>query len=137
MVKIILVLTIGVLMLLGLGSAVCAAKYEKASESQEPAQTYTEQNIEPVGEAKEEKDDTEAFNVGNKICPVSGEKVGQAGMEPVTFEYEGKIFNFCCAACIDEFKKDPSKYIQKVEEELMGEPQQKSGHDSHEGHSDY
>jgi YHS domain-containing protein len=57
-------------------------------------------------------------NVGNKICPVSGEEVGQGGMEPATYEYEGKIYNFCCAGCIEEFKKDPEKYIKKVEEEL-------------------
>lgn len=59
----------------------------------------------------------QAVNAGNKICPVSGEKIGE-GMEAVTYEYEGKTYNFCCAMCIDEFKKDPQKYIKKVEEEL-------------------
>jgi len=70
-------------------------------------------------DAKAASDTTskEAVNAGNKICPVSGEKIGE-GMEPVTYEYEGKIYNFCCAMCIDEFKKDPEKYIEKVEEEL-------------------
>jgi len=53
----------------------------------------------------------EAVNVGNKICPVSGEKIGQAGMQPATYEYKGKIYNFCCAGCINTFKKDPEKYI--------------------------
>jgi len=66
-----------------------------------------------------------AVNVGNKICPVSGGKVGQ-GMEAVTYEYQGKIYNFCCAMCIDEFKKDPEKYIKKVEEELQAQAQEKS-----------
>ncbi len=56
-------------------------------------------------------------DVGNKICPVSGEKVDS--MTPVTYEYEGNIYNFCCPACISEFKKDPQKYIKKVEEELQ------------------
>jgi YHS domain-containing protein len=56
--------------------------------------------------------------VGNKICPVSGEKIGQDGMEPATYEYEGKIYNFCCASCIEEFKKNPVKYIKIVEEEM-------------------
>lgn len=36
---------------------------------------------------------------------LAGEKVTQ-GMEQVTYEYKGKIYNFCCAGCIDEFKKD-------------------------------
>ena len=59
-----------------------------------------------------------AVNVGNNICPVSGEKVGQGGMEPATYEYEGKIYNFCCQMCITSFKKDPQKYIKIIEEEL-------------------
>jgi len=58
-----------------------------------------------------------AVNVGNKICPVSGEKIGEMG-PAVTYEYKGKIYNFCCKACPEEFKKDPEKYIKKVNEEL-------------------
>lgn len=58
----------------------------------------------------------EAVNIGNKICPVSGEKIDEK--LKATYEYQGKIYNFCCAACIDEFKKDPDKYIKKVNEEL-------------------
>ena len=65
-----------------------------------------------------------AANVGNKICPVSGEEVGGGGMEPATYEHEGKIYNFCCPACIEEFKKEPQKYIKKVEEELQASRQQ-------------
>lgn len=52
--------------------------------------------------------------VGNKICPVMGGKVD----EKVTYEYEGKIYNFCCPGCVDVFKNDPQKYVQKVEEQL-------------------
>jgi len=57
----------------------------------------------------------EAVDAGNKICPVSGEKINEK--MKATYEYEGKVYNFCCAMCIDEFKKDPKKYIKKVEEE--------------------
>jgi len=56
-----------------------------------------------------------AVNVGNKICPVTGERIDEAAK--VTYEYQGKIYNFCCAACPEEFKKDPDKYIKKIEEE--------------------
>lgn len=55
-------------------------------------------------------------NIGNKICPVLGEKIDEQAK--ATYEYEGKVYNFCCAGCIDTFKKDPQKYVQKVEEEL-------------------
>ena len=60
-----------------------------------------------------------AENVGNKICPVTGEKIDEK--TKVTYEYQGKIYNFCCAGCPDEFKKDPEKYIKKVEEEKKNE----------------
>jgi len=66
-----------------------------------------------------------AVNAGNRICPVSGEKVGQ-GMEPATYEYKGKAYNFCCTSCIEEFKKDPEKYIKKVEEELRARSQKET-----------
>ncbi|MBF0484333.1 MAG: YHS domain-containing protein [Candidatus Omnitrophica bacterium] len=54
-------------------------------------------------------------DVGNKICPVLGGVIDEK--YKATYEYEGKIYNFCCSACIEEFKKDPKKYIQKIEEE--------------------
>lgn len=53
-------------------------------------------------------------DVGNKICPVSGEEINEE--MKATYEYEGKIYNFCCAGCIDEFKEDPQTYIKKIEE---------------------
>jgi YHS domain-containing protein len=45
--------------------------------------------------------------MGNTICPVSGEKIDP--QNKATYEYEGKIINFCCPTCIEEFKKDPEK----------------------------
>lgn len=68
--------------------------------------------------AQETQADTQvsvqAVDVGNKICPVSGEKID----EKATYEYQGKIYNFCCSSCVEDFKKDPGKYIKKVDEEL-------------------
>lgn len=55
--------------------------------------------------------------MGNKICPVSGEKIEEK--LKATYEYDGKVYNFCCISCIEEFKKDPGKYIEKVNEELQ------------------
>lgn len=61
----------------------------------------------------------EAVNVGNKICPVSGEKIDEK--MKTTYEYEGKIYNFCCPMCIDDFKKDPERYIKELEKEGVEE----------------
>lgn len=52
-------------------------------------------------------------NIGNKICPVTGEKIVEK--MKATYEYQGKVYNFCCPVCIDEFKKNPEKYINKLE----------------------
>lgn len=59
--------------------------------------------------------ENKAVNVGNEICPVMG---GSAKGVGVVVEYEGKIYNLCCPACIDTFKADPAKYIAIVEKEL-------------------
>lgn len=58
---------------------------------------------------------TAAAEVGNKICPVSGEKIGKMG-EPVKYEHNGRIYNFCCPMCVKDFKKNPEKYIKILEE---------------------
>ena len=64
----------------------------------------------------EKADAAEAsVDAGNTVCPVSGEKIDEKAK--ATYEYEGKAYNFCCASCIDEFKKDPAKYIKKIEAE--------------------
>lgn len=70
--------------------------------------------------------------VGNKICPVSGEKIDEK--TKVTYEYKGKIYNFCCPMCAEEFKKDPEKYIEELEkaEESKGHEGHKKDH--HHGH---
>jgi len=54
--------------------------------------------------------------VGNKICPVSGEKVNEK--IKAIYEYKGKVYNLCCSACIEQFRNDPEKYIQIVNEEM-------------------
>lgn len=56
-----------------------------------------------------------AENAGNTICPVTGDKIVEK--DKATYEYKGKIYNFCCSACVDQFKKGPEKFIKKVEEE--------------------
>ena len=50
-----------------------------------------------------------------KICIVTGEKLGEMG-DPFVYEYEGREIKFCCKGCVKDFKKDPAKYIKKIEE---------------------
>ncbi|OGX06719.1 MAG: hypothetical protein A2Z88_09595 [Omnitrophica WOR_2 bacterium GWA2_47_8] len=67
-----------------------------------------------VAQDESNEGESKAVEVGNKICPVSGEKVGEMG-EIIKHEYNGKIYNFCCKMCIKDFKNDPEKYIKKLE----------------------
>ena len=79
----------------------------------------------PASEQIKEKE-----NVGNEFCPVSGEKIDEK--TKVTYEYNGKIYSFCCQDCVEEFKKDPEKYIEKLEKEKAGpNGQDKSTHEDH------
>jgi YHS domain-containing protein len=51
-----------------------------------------------------------------KTCVVSGDKLGEMG-DPYLYEYEGREIKFCCKGCVKDFKKDPAKYVKKIEEE--------------------
>ena len=56
------------------------------------------------------------IEVGNKICPVMGNKIVEG--QEVKVEYKGKIYNLCCPGCVEEFFKDPEKYIHIVDESM-------------------
>jgi YHS domain-containing protein len=60
-----------------------------------------------------------AVEVGNKICPVMGEKIDMN--KKLTAEYNGKIYNLCCPACTAEFPKDPKKYSEIADKEIAAE----------------
>jgi len=51
-----------------------------------------------------------------KTCVVSGEKLGEMG-DPHVFTYKGQEIKLCCKNCEKDFKKDPAKYIKKMDEE--------------------
>ena len=85
---------------------------------------------EATGEPAASEQIKEKENVGNEFCPVSGEKIDEKSK--VTYEYKGKIYNFCCQDCVEEFKKDPEKYIEKMKKEKAGtNGQDQSTHEDH------
>lgn len=48
------------------------------------------------------------------ICPVMGTKMTKDKAYS-TMEYKGQTYYLCCKACDKAFKKDPAKYISKME----------------------
>jgi len=50
-------------------------------------------------------------------CVVSGEKLDGGEMTPVDYVYNNQLVRFCCNHCVDQFKKDPEKYMSKLHPE--------------------
>lgn len=57
-----------------------------------------------------------SVEVNNKVCPVSGEKIGGMG-EPASVEHNGKVYQLCCEMCKKDFLKNPEKYGAVAEAE--------------------
>ena len=49
-----------------------------------------------------------------KTCVVSGDKIGGEMGKPYVFTYEGQEVKLCCKDCLKDFKKDPAKYMKKI-----------------------
>jgi YHS domain-containing protein len=54
-------------------------------------------------------------------CIVSGEKLGSMG-NAVAITYEGREIKFCCKDCPADFKKDPARYLKKLDEAIAKLP---------------
>lgn len=49
-------------------------------------------------------------------CVVSGKKLGDGAVDYV---YNNRLVRFCCPACIETLKKDPNKYLTKLDEAVV------------------
>jgi hypothetical protein len=46
-------------------------------------------------------------------CVVSGEKLDSMG-KPYVFVKNGQQVKLCCDGCLEDFNKDPDKYLKKI-----------------------
>ena len=77
------------------GATVAAAKDEKAKPTTGPATTQASKT--PI----------------NKMCPVMPEDE----IDPeLLINYKGKTIGVCCEDCIEDFNKDPEKWMKQVKE---------------------
>ena len=76
--------------------------------------------------AADEKPKTKLKPYTLKTCVVSGDKLGEMG-DAYVFEYEGREIKFCCKGCVKDFKKDPAKYLKKIEEAEKAQKDAKPG----------
>lgn len=64
---------------------------------------------------KSEQKDAKAKPYPLDKCVVSDEKLGEHGKAYV-FTHEGQEVKLCCKDCLKDFKKEPAKYMKKIEE---------------------
>jgi hypothetical protein len=50
-----------------------------------------------------------------KTCVVSDEKFGGDMGDPYVFTYQGREVKLCCKGCLDDFNKEPAKYVKKMD----------------------
>lgn len=58
-------------------------------------------------------DDAVAKPYPLKTCIVTDEKLGDHG-KPYTFVHNGQEIQLCCDGCLEDFKKEPTKYLSKL-----------------------
>jgi hypothetical protein len=68
----------------------------------------------PMAALAADKKETKAKAYPLKTCIVSDEKLGEMG-DPFVFTHEGQEIKLCCKSCQKDFKKDPAKYLKKLE----------------------
>ena len=56
-----------------------------------------------------------------QTCIVTDARLGSMG-DPAVVVYKGQEVKFCCDHCIEPFKKDPDKYLGKMNEAAKQQP---------------
>ena len=67
-----------------------------------------------IGSAKTLVNKIEDKKIEQKICPVMGGKIDP----DLYYTYKGKKIYVCCPGCIAAIKKNPEKYLKKVQKDI-------------------
>lgn len=55
-------------------------------------------------------------------CVVTGEELKPSSMgDPINYVYKNRLVRFCCAGCIKKFEKDPTRYLSKIDEQVIAQ----------------
>lgn len=84
------------------------AQYETEERKQEEVTAPTEDYYKPEKDSKEKP-----LEARNKLCPVDLTKITTG--DKFTYTYKGKTYRFGSSESIEEFKKDPEKYLKEWE----------------------
>jgi YHS domain-containing protein len=61
--------------------------------------------------------------IAQKLCPVTDDPIDPK----IYIDYKGRRIYFCCEMCPPMFKKDPEKYLKKIDEQIRGGAAPKTG----------
>ncbi len=56
---------------------------------------------------------SDAQGKAQAVCPVMGGNIDKN----LYIDYQGQRVYFCCPACLEIFKKDPEKFLQKMKDQ--------------------
>jgi len=91
------------------------APAEKKAEAPKPEPKAAESGKEAMPEGLAALPEADrALAEKQKVCPVSGEPLGSMG-KPVKVEVKGRTVFLCCEGCEPALKKDPDKYLAKLD----------------------
>jgi len=88
---------------------------EKKAEAPKPEPKAAEADKKAVPEGLAELPEADrVLAEKQKVCPVSGEPLGSMG-KPIKVEVKGRTVFLCCEGCEADLKKDPDKYLAKLD----------------------
>jgi len=89
-----------------------AAQSEETTDRDQDQHTGTSDEEIPAGLAGLSAADRE-LAIKQKVCPVSGEKLGEMG-PPIKVTVAGHDVFICCPSCKEPLEQDPGKYLAKI-----------------------
>jgi len=107
--------------LIGCGGATNPAKEttkDSAAKGAAPAKVADNKEPEADTSGLKELDEADrALAEKQKYCPKTGELLGSMG-KPYKIKLKDRVVFLCCDGCEEEVKKDPEKYLKKLDELL-------------------
>lgn len=87
----------------------CGKAEEAVSEGASPAGS-----VQPTQESAS----ADEAEIAQTVCPVMAGPIDKS----IYVVHEGRKVYFCCQMCVDTFKTDPVKYLEKLDAQLQTQP---------------
>ena len=99
----------------------CGGDTNRAKETKKESATKDASAVKDVGKASDDVPGLKELDEADrklaekqKYCPKTGELLGSMG-KPYKITLNGRVVFLCCDGCEEEVKKDPEKYLKKLD----------------------